>query len=683
MKLLWHSTGMFVGTGYGVITRELVHRIKKAGHDVDVYTKHFLGGNIIVEGVDNYDGTQMDVINRKLEKDLYDYIITFGDAWVYSDKVNYYFTKSKWVSSCFLDVQFMHPNMIKSMDQAAFQLALTQHGKSELERCGFQPLYAPLGVDTDLFKPEQKIREEFRKKKGWEDKFVFGFVGINYGTDRKNIINIIKAFQAIHKKYPDTILYLHTSLNGAPTSGIPVEWIMNSCGFPSDGSGAIKFCNQDDYRTWVISQQELVGLYNAFDVLCAPTQGEGFGMPFVEAQACGCPIITTDTTSGKELMKSGWLIPIDEDDYEWSTHLSWFAKVRLNKIYEYMEKAYLTLQIPNEILAYREKARNEIMIYDWDYIFDKYWIPMLNLLENAKKIPPKYPNWHKEIYTGFGGRLYPNPGDCGNYHSCAKFCDKLNLFRFPKEPLDEGRSLMLRSYPMFPDKELKEMFIDTNCPMAIWLGERFMNEVNVAWDKVIEYPELRKFYKEKWEEGFFDDKFNIMAIKDRNLEFSTDYTKIFSLPWTTAFEVNNEILDFFKDCSQVLDVGCGEGKTLKSLIDKGINAKGIDINNQVINGNTIIYGDACNIPFMDKTIDGVLSVDTLEHMDNPIKALKEIFRVARKKVIIQVTSLNSTAFGEDPTHKVKWQDYRWWREIAEFGKIVKKDGQRFFVEVED
>jgi glycosyltransferase involved in cell wall biosynthesis/SAM-dependent methyltransferase len=670
-----------VGTGYGVITRDLVHRIKSLGHDVDIYTKHFLGGNIVVEGVNNYDGTQMDVINHKLESEGYDYIITFGDAWVYPDRVNYYFTKNKWVSSMFLDVQFMHPRMVEAMNQCQYQLTLTKHGKSELERSGFKPLYAPLGVDMKKFRPDEELRNSFRKKYGWEDKFVYGFLGINYGTDRKNIINLIKAFQAINKKHPETILYLHTSLNGAPTSGLPIDWILQSCGFPVDNTGPVRFCNQDDYRTWVISQDELVGLYNAFDVFAFPTQGEGFGMPIVEAQACGCPIITTDTTSGGELFKSGWLIPIDDDDYEFSTHKSWFAKVRLNKIYEYMEKSYNDVKADTDNIL-RKNARNNILEYDIDTVFNKYWVPMLNFLEEAKKTPVKLPNWTKEIYSVCGGRIYPDAGDCGAYHSCDRQCDKLNLFRFPCEPLTEGRSLMMRSYPLFPDRDMKDMLIDSRCPMSKWVAERFTDEVNAAWDRVIEYPSLRRFYKDKCDEGFFDN-FVTSKLKDRNLNFDSEYSRIFSLPWTTIFQVSEEVINFFSDCKQVLDIGSGEGKIVRALNDRGINTKGLEINRDRVDNNLILYGNVTDIPYGDKTIDGIICIDTLEHISDPIKALREIFRVARKRVLIQVTSLNSWAFREDPTHVVKWQDYRWWREIAEFGRIIKKDGQRFYVEVVD
>lgn len=36
--------------------------------------------------------------------------------------------------------------------------------------------------------------------------------------------------------------------------------------------------------------------------------GEGFGIPIIEAQAAGCPVIVTDCTAMTELCLSGWLI---------------------------------------------------------------------------------------------------------------------------------------------------------------------------------------------------------------------------------------------------------------------------------------------------------------------------------------------------------------------------------------
>jgi len=81
-------------------------------------------------------------------------------------------------------------------------------------------------------------------------------------------------------------------------------------------------------------------------------------------------------------------------------------------------------------------------------------------------------------------------------------------------------------------------------------------------------------------------------------------------------------------------------------------------------------GDAESITAQNGFYDVVYSVDVLEHLDNPLKALSEIFRVSRDLVISAITPVESPVFWEDPTHKVEWDRERWIREINEFGEII-------------
>ena len=53
-----------------------------------------------------------------------------------------------------------------------------------------------------------------------------------------------------------------------------------------------------------ITDEGMANLYNCMDVFVLPTGGEGFGIPTVEAMACGVPICVTNYTTGYELIKS-------------------------------------------------------------------------------------------------------------------------------------------------------------------------------------------------------------------------------------------------------------------------------------------------------------------------------------------------------------------------------------------
>jgi len=64
-----------------------------------------------------------------------------------------------------------------------------------------------------------------------------------------------------------------------------------------------------------IDQKELVNYYHASDVYVSSSCHESFGKVLVEAMAAGLPVVATDTTGSKEIVRngiSGYLVPIGD-----------------------------------------------------------------------------------------------------------------------------------------------------------------------------------------------------------------------------------------------------------------------------------------------------------------------------------------------------------------------------------
>lgn len=81
---------------------------------------------------------------------------------------------------------------------------------------------------------------------------------------------------------------------------------------------------------------------------------------------------------------------------------------------------------------------------------------------------------------------------------------------------------------------------------------------------------------------------------------------------------------------KIIDVGCGTG--LVSQLYPNFDITGIDISDGMLSNNPYKWVKAAaeSIPFPDNTFDFVVCRSLLHHLDNPIKGLEEMYRVAKK-----------------------------------------------------
>lgn len=140
------------------------------------------------------------------------------------------------------------------------------------------------------FKPlrDQEQRARLQQKYHLPSRFVL-FVGTI--EPRKNLLRLIAAFGQTQRDHPDC----HLVLVG------PEGWLMN--GALAKETAAADLIGKVHYLG-TVPQADLPGLYSLATLFAFPSLHEGFGLPLLEAMACGTPVLTSNCSSMPEVSGS-------------------------------------------------------------------------------------------------------------------------------------------------------------------------------------------------------------------------------------------------------------------------------------------------------------------------------------------------------------------------------------------
>jgi glycosyltransferase involved in cell wall biosynthesis len=133
-------------------------------------------------------------------------------------------------------------------------------------------------------------RKELRQRIRLPCKFI---LGIGY-EPRKNIPLLIKAFAQIANEYPTLGLVI---VAAAAEQRVAFQSIANELGL---AERAIVL--------GALSAHELAMLYNLAEVFVFPSERESFGLPPLEAMACGVPTLAMNMSSIPEIVQDGALL---------------------------------------------------------------------------------------------------------------------------------------------------------------------------------------------------------------------------------------------------------------------------------------------------------------------------------------------------------------------------------------
>jgi glycosyltransferase involved in cell wall biosynthesis len=208
---------------------------------------------------------------------LYDLIpFIFREFYITNDEVcNFYFRKMQFLKKSDLLLTISHSALQEAVELLAFP-------QNRIVNCS-------VGVDAK-FKPypiNEQDKVEILKGYGINQKFIFYIGGLEF---RKNVVNLIEAYALLSaqlRKQFQLVIAVNTTETIA-TSYVKV--------FKS----RFKLEADEILLLHYLPEEQLIFLYNTCSLFVFPSLHEGFGLPIIEAMACGAPVISSNTSSMPE-----------------------------------------------------------------------------------------------------------------------------------------------------------------------------------------------------------------------------------------------------------------------------------------------------------------------------------------------------------------------------------------------
>lgn len=241
-------------------------------------------------------------------------------------------------------------NIMKGLKRSDRIITISEFSKQEIIRELKYPEeridIVSVAVDHDVYRPnrDKTILKQFNIP---EDQKTILYVGSE--TPRMNLDYLLKSLSKLKKTFPDFKLIKV----GDPQSFGARENFLNS--ITENG------LEKNVIFTGYVAEEELPKWYNAADLLVYPCLYAGFGVPPLEAMACGTPVITSNTSSLPEVVGDAGIMVDPNDPMEMSRSMLEILTnesemeamvqrgLKRSKLFQWDDSARITGQIYREL----------------------------------------------------------------------------------------------------------------------------------------------------------------------------------------------------------------------------------------------------------------------------------------------------------------------------------------------
>ena len=392
LRITWLSNGVFTNSGYATFSRDLLFRLARdkwpvaqvSNYGTEGYYQYLHGEDLIDE---RFKGVKLKVYPKMGDPYGQDAALRHSvdfksnvlfimlDWWVLNPGFFQELERNniKVIPYLPIDQDPPPPAILSNLSHAHKIITFSKYGQEILENNGFASHLIVEGIDTEVFKPMDKL--EMRKQLNLPpDAFLFGMIGANKeNPPRKGYQEALEAFKLFSENHPEAAIFFHTQQIN-PGGGFPIMEFANYLGV---GNRAFYL---DQYISSFKSDNKAIAKeINMFDALLHPSQTEGFGLLIVESQSCGVPVIINRCTSQTELVVEGKTGEICEHDKPlWRSLNGFVYPADVKSLHESMERLYKKLKDTKVKNKIKSQAREHVVKnYNIDTLYKEKWVPFL------------------------------------------------------------------------------------------------------------------------------------------------------------------------------------------------------------------------------------------------------------------------------------------------------------------
>ncbi len=376
LRMLWSTNAPWTNSGYAVQANDLLYRFIKEGYQVAASCFYGLEGGVLnINGLTCYSkmgqtfGGDACFWHQLAFKA--DTVITFQDVWPIEPQP--FYKCKNWVAYVPIDHYPAPSPVVEKLRNCYRIITFSKFGQNALKEAGLVSELIEEAVDTQVFKPMDK--KLCRRELGIpEDLFIFGMVAANKDNPpRKCFQQCMDAYMLFKKEHPDvkTAMYFQTLL-------------MQEGGFDIQGYAHYLKIDAEiyyppPYQLIFNSLHPMVAkIMNTFDILLSPSTNEGFGLPIIESQSVGVPVIVNNWTSMPELVIPGKTGEVADVSFKrWTQVNGYVAFPDVNSIHEKMESLFKA----DRIQMAKDCREHIVKNYDMETRVQAEWLPFLERLE--------------------------------------------------------------------------------------------------------------------------------------------------------------------------------------------------------------------------------------------------------------------------------------------------------------